>query len=47
MIDLNDFAVLGPHAALVEATGINNVGQIVANGKNSRAYLIAVPSGLR
>ena len=46
MVDLNAIASLGPAAALVEATGINDYGQAVANGNNGRAYLLTVPPQL-
>jgi probable HAF family extracellular repeat protein len=46
MVDLNAIASLGPGSALVEATGINDYGQVVANGNNSRAYLLTVPPQL-
>jgi probable HAF family extracellular repeat protein len=47
MLDLNSFAPIGPDAVLVEATAINDVGQIVANGSNGRAYLITLPTQLQ
>jgi probable HAF family extracellular repeat protein len=42
MMDLNSVVSLGGHAVLVEAAAINDAGQIVANGSNGRAYLIAL-----
>jgi probable HAF family extracellular repeat protein len=47
MIDLNSLATVGPGVALVEAAAINDVGQIVANGSNGRAYLINLSAQLR
>ena len=44
MIDLNSLAVLETGVSLEEATAINDVGQIVANASNGRAYLIAMPA---
>jgi len=46
MVDLNGIASVGPAAALVEATGINDTGQVVANGDNGRAYVFTVPPQL-
>jgi probable HAF family extracellular repeat protein len=42
MVDLNTLVKLGQNAFLIEATAINDAGQIVANGSNGRAYLITV-----
>jgi probable HAF family extracellular repeat protein len=47
MIDLNSSATVGPGVALVEAAAINDVGQVVANASNGRAYLISLPAQLR
>ena len=47
MIDLNSLASVGPGGVLVDAAAINDVGQIVANGSNGRAYLINLPAQLR
>jgi probable HAF family extracellular repeat protein len=47
MIDLNSLASMRPGVALVEACAINDVGQIVANGSNGRAYLINLPDQVR
>jgi probable HAF family extracellular repeat protein len=47
MIDLNSFAAPGPGIWLEEATAINDVGQIVANASNGRAYLISLPVQLQ
>ena len=44
MVDLNRLIALEPAAALVEATGINDLGQVVANGSDGRAYLVALPA---
>jgi len=43
MVDLNSIAAPGGGAMLVEAVAINEMGQIVANGNNGRAYLVALP----
>jgi len=43
MVDLNSLVDMAPGAALVEATAINDAGQIVANGSNGRAYLVSMP----
>jgi probable HAF family extracellular repeat protein len=40
VVDLNGFAPLGPDVILIDATAINDIGQIVANANNGRAYLI-------
>jgi hypothetical protein len=32
---------------LVEATAINDMGQVVANGSNGRAYLLTLPGQLK
>jgi probable HAF family extracellular repeat protein len=42
MVDLNSLVTLEQGAVLIEATAINDAGQIVANGSNGRAYLIQV-----
>jgi probable HAF family extracellular repeat protein len=47
MLDLNSFTTLEPNAVLVEATSINDVGQVVANGSNGRVYLISLPVQIR
>ena len=47
MFDLNSLASLGADSVLVEATAINDVGQVVANGSNGRAYLIVLPAQLQ
>jgi hypothetical protein len=47
MLDLNGIAPISPGVALMEATAINDLGQIVANGSNDRAYLITLPPQLR
>jgi len=47
MLDLNSLASLGTDAVLVEATAINDVGQLIANGSNGRAYSIVLPAQLR
>jgi probable HAF family extracellular repeat protein len=43
MVDLNSLVNIGAGVWLEEATATNGVGQIVANGSNGRAYLIALP----
>jgi len=43
MVDLNTLAVLESGAYFVEATGINDLGQLVANASNGRAYLLTPP----
>ena len=46
MIDLNSLVTLDGGIDLTDATGINDVGQIIANGSNGHAYLLttaAVP----
>lgn len=40
MSDLNNLVVLPMGVSLMEATAINDVGQIVANGTDGRAYLL-------
>ena len=40
IVDLNSLVSLASNAVLVEATAINDAGQIAANGSNGRAYLI-------
>ncbi len=44
MVDVNSFAAPGGGAVLVEAVAINDMGQIVANGSNGRAYLVVLPA---
>lgn len=43
MLDLNSLVAVSPDVALVEATAVNDMGQVVANGSNGRAYLITLP----
>jgi probable HAF family extracellular repeat protein len=43
MIDLNGLFTLGQGATLKDATGINDGGQIAANGSDGHAYLLALP----
>jgi probable HAF family extracellular repeat protein len=45
MMDLNSLAGMEAGVWLEEATAINDVGQIVANASNGRAYLITLPGG--
>ena len=47
MLDLNSLASPRTDSVLVEATAINDIGQLVANGSNGRAYLIALPVQFR
>jgi hypothetical protein len=47
MLDLNSLVALEPGTTLEEARAINDLGQIVANGSNGRAYLITLPPQLR
>jgi probable HAF family extracellular repeat protein len=47
MVDLNSLVSAGPGIWLEDATGINESGQIVANGSNGHAYLITLPAPLR
>jgi probable HAF family extracellular repeat protein len=47
MLDLNSFAGAESGTVLQEATAVNDVGQIVANGSNGRAYLITILRPLR
>jgi len=46
-VDINSFAKIGGSATLEEATAINDVGQVVANGNNGHAYLVTLPAELR
>lgn len=41
-IDLNSLATLADGAYFMEARGINDAGQIVANASNGHAYLLSV-----
>lgn len=41
MVDLNSLVTLADGAYLTEARGINDSGQIVANGSNGHAYLLS------
>ncbi len=41
--DLNNSVLLKPGVFLVDATGINEAGEIVANGSDGRAYLLTDP----
>jgi probable HAF family extracellular repeat protein len=48
MTDLNNLVALPGGAYLTSATGINDLGQIAANGSNNHAYLltpVSLPSG--
>jgi probable HAF family extracellular repeat protein len=47
MVDLNSIVTLGPDVTLAEAVAVNEVGQVIANGNNGRAYLITLPAQLR
>jgi len=47
MMDLNSLVTLEPGVSLEEATAVNDMGQIVANASNGRAYLIALPVRLQ
>jgi probable HAF family extracellular repeat protein len=40
MTDLNSLVTLSQGVSLIEATGINDLGQIVANGSDGHAYLL-------
>lgn len=44
MLDFNGLFTLGQGALLSEATAINDVGQVAANGNNGHAYLLSLPS---
>jgi probable HAF family extracellular repeat protein len=43
MLDLNTLVVLPRQTVLAEAVAVNDVGQIVANGNDGRAYLVSLP----
>ncbi len=45
VIDLNSLVSLSQGVSLLESTGINDLGQIVANGSDGRAYLLTPFSG--
>jgi probable HAF family extracellular repeat protein len=45
-IDLNSRIAIAPDVWLVEATAVNDIGQIVANANNGHAYLMAVSFAL-
>ena len=44
MVDLNTLVSLASGGYLLEATGINDIGQIVANGSDGHAYLLTPAS---
>jgi probable HAF family extracellular repeat protein len=46
MMDLNGLGSLPENAVLEEATAINDLGQIVCNGSNGRAYLVTLPENI-
>jgi probable HAF family extracellular repeat protein len=47
MIDLNHFVTLPENSMLVEATAIDDQGQIVALGNDGKVYRFDIPAGLR